>query len=141
MRLELAAVQMPPGALRGMVVAGQLLLALRARPQAAVGMLDMDVDLRRLDVEFHFGHSPRSRQAENVLVEFRVEHEGASGGWRHLPHAGLPTRNPYEPILKQRHVGLQSNDSTDATVSGHSSRNNVIPIPAIPLNMPGLCAA
>ena len=58
--LELACVQVSPGSLRSVVVAGQFFLAVGARPEAAVGVLDVDVDLRRFDVEFHLGHPPRS---------------------------------------------------------------------------------
>jgi hypothetical protein len=44
-RVELAGVQMPPLPLGRMVVAGQLSATMRAVPAAALGMLDVDVDL------------------------------------------------------------------------------------------------
>jgi len=44
-RVELAGVEMPPLPLGRMVVAGQLSAAMRAAPAAALGMLDVDVDL------------------------------------------------------------------------------------------------
>jgi len=84
--LKLAGVQVSPGSLWGVVVAEQLILAVGARPQAAVGMLNVDVDLRRLDVKFHVARLPRSREAEDLLVGFHAKPGGyASGGRRYSP--------------------------------------------------------
>jgi len=44
-RVELAGVEMPPLPLGGVVVAGQLTATMRAVPAAALGMLDVNVDL------------------------------------------------------------------------------------------------
>lgn len=60
--------------------------------QAAVGMLDVDVKLRRLDVEWYLGHSPGSRQAEGGLVECGVKHGAGNPGRRHSPARAHPQK-------------------------------------------------
>ena len=57
-------------------------------------MLDVDVDLRRLDVEFHLGHPAGSRETEDLLVEFRVKHGVSLRGEEIFSLMESPTRNP-----------------------------------------------
>jgi hypothetical protein len=62
-RLELAGLPLPPRPLRGLVVTGQSLMAARARPHVAFGVLDAEFDLRRPEDELHLGPPQGNRQA------------------------------------------------------------------------------
>ena len=104
--MELAGVEMPPLPLRGMVVACQLTATLRAVPATAFWMLDVDVDLGRLDVEPHVRDLPRGGQAKNLLVELRVEHAPCLRGRAAFSPTELPTKIPDGPE-KGGHQGVQ----------------------------------
>lgn len=56
------------------------------------------MDLRRLDVELHLGNFPRSRQAEDVLVEFDGEHRAGLRG----KDAFFLTRSPKQSRIDQK---------------------------------------
>jgi hypothetical protein len=60
-------------------------------------MLDVDVDLRRLDAEVHLGDPPGSSQAEDVLVEFGVEYGAGLEGVEAFSLTGSPTKNSDGP--------------------------------------------
>jgi hypothetical protein len=96
-RVELAGVEMPPLPLGGMVVASQLTATLRAVPATAFWVLDVDVDLGRLDIEPHVRDLPRGGQAENLLVEIRVEHAPCLRGKAAFSPTELPTKIPDGP--------------------------------------------
>jgi hypothetical protein len=106
-RVELAGVEMPPSPLGCMVVAGQLTATMWPVPAAAFGMLDVDVDLGRLDIEPHVRHLPRSGQAKNLLIELRVEHAPCLQGKDGFSTMELPTQYSDGPeiLLYYRHVG------------------------------------
>ncbi|GDX97244.1 hypothetical protein LBMAG47_29090 [Planctomycetia bacterium] len=93
-RVELAGVEMLPLPLGGVVVAGQLTATMRADPAAAFGVLNVDMDLGRLDIEPHVRHLPRSGQAKNLLMEFRVEHAICLRGKAAFSTTELPTKIP-----------------------------------------------
>jgi hypothetical protein len=63
-----------------------------AVPAAALGMLDLDVDLGCLDIEPYVRHLPRRGQAENLLVEIRVEHVPCLRGKDAFSPTELPTK-------------------------------------------------
>jgi CheY-like chemotaxis protein len=88
---------LPPLPLGGVVVAGQLTATMRAVPPATLGMLDLDVNLGCLDIEPHVRHFPRSGQAENLLVEIRVEHVPCRRGKNAFSPTELPTKIPDGP--------------------------------------------
>ena len=96
-RVELAGVQMPPLPLRGLIAAGQLPATLRAVPAAAFGVLDMKLNLRRLDVQLHVSNLPRSGHAENLLIEIRVEHRPCLPGKAAFSLPKLPRKIPAGP--------------------------------------------
>lgn len=90
--LELTGVQVPPAAFRGVVVAGQFLLALRTRSEAAIDVLNLNVDLRRLDVDLHVNNPPGGCEPRDVLVKLGVEHGAAlQRGRKASSLYGLPT--------------------------------------------------
>jgi hypothetical protein len=62
-RLELAGLPLPPRRLRGLVAAGQSLMAVRARPHVAFGVLDAELDLPRPEDELQLGPPRGNRQA------------------------------------------------------------------------------
>ena len=93
-RVELAGVQMPPLPLRRVVVAGQLPARLRAAPAAAFGVLDMKLNLRRLDVQPHVSNLPRSGHAKNLLIEIRVEPRPCLPGKAAFSLPKLPRKFP-----------------------------------------------
>jgi hypothetical protein len=97
--VELAGVKMLPLAFRGMVVAGQLTVTLRTVPTAAFGVIDVDMDLGRLDVEPRIRDLPRSGQAENLLVELCVEQALCLRGKGAFSPTELPTKIPDGPCF------------------------------------------
>jgi len=98
-RLELEGVPVAFGALGHRVLAGKRLLALRAQPRAAVDILNVDLYLKRFVVDLHLGHWPGSRQAENVLVEFGIEHGAGLLGVEASPLPGSSAKYPDGPSL------------------------------------------
>jgi hypothetical protein len=88
---------MPPLPLWCVVVAGQLTATMRAVPVAGVGMLHVDVDLGRLNIEPHVRNLPRSRQAKDLLVKLRVEHALCLQGKNAFSPTELPTKLPDGP--------------------------------------------
>ena len=98
-RVELKGVEIPPLPLGCMVVAGQLTTTLRAVLGAAFGVLDLDADLGRLDVEPHVCHLPRSGEAKNLLVELCVEHAPCLRGKAAFSPTALLTKIPDGPRI------------------------------------------
>jgi hypothetical protein len=88
---------MPPLPLWCVVVAGQLTATMRAVRVAAFGMLHVDVDLGRLNIEPHVRNLQGSRQAKNLLVKLRVEHAPCVQGKHAFSPTELPTKIPDGP--------------------------------------------
>jgi hypothetical protein len=73
-RLELARVEVPPLPLPLVVVKAARLAALRARPRLHPVVLQVYVDLARLQFQFHTLHPPCRLDSQNVPVQFAVLH-------------------------------------------------------------------
>jgi hypothetical protein len=91
--LELAGIQMSPLAFLPMIVTREILLAFRAAESCPTRMIDLDLDLLILHVEFDVTDRPWRGQAKDVLVEIFVLH------WGFLSHKilPLPTQIPDGP--------------------------------------------
>lgn len=94
--LELAAVQMPPRPLLGVIVQRQRLGAVRARPRRVLRVLGPEVYALPMDVQVHAAHGPRRLQAQQVLIERGVVHGRPLLGRPSYPFS-LPMRNPDAP--------------------------------------------
>jgi hypothetical protein len=70
---ELAAIQVPPAPLRSVVVQGERLAALGARPDG-VPMLRPDIDPLLLDLELYVGHRPWGLEPQEVAVQLGIPH-------------------------------------------------------------------
>lgn len=65
-------------------------------------VLDVDMDLRRLDIEPHVRHLSRSGQAKNVLIEFRAEHAPCPWGKAAFSTAELPKKSTMDRTERSR---------------------------------------
>ena len=124
-RVELAGVEMPPLPLGGMDVASQITATLRAIPATAFWVLDVDVDLGRFDVELHFRDLPRGGQAENLLIEIRVEHAPASGARPHSPFYNHPHKSPLYLILRNARHSIQGAADLSGQTNPHGRQLSV----------------
>ena len=93
-RLELTRVQMPPDTRLGMIAAGQLTPADRARPPYAGAMLDADVHPPVNSVQLDSLDKPGLGQAENPRIQVRVLHGCPP---RRTLVGKLPTEKPEGP--------------------------------------------
>jgi hypothetical protein len=92
-RLELTSVQMPPATFPRMVVNGQFTAALRAFPTTTSSMLQVQIYMPTVGVQFHPIDSPRFTQTKDLLKNGCVLH-----GFFHLAmRCKLPTQNPDGP--------------------------------------------
>ena len=75
-RLILAGVQVPPPALRLMVVQFAGRPALRTRPIDQLMMSQVDVDLAALQFQIHRIHKPRGFNPQNAPIQLVILHAG-----------------------------------------------------------------
>jgi hypothetical protein len=71
---ELAAVQVPPHSLRGVVLQGRVRPALRARPRRSLLVSSPDIYALIGDVQVHLRDGPWTRDAQQVAVQLDVSH-------------------------------------------------------------------
>ena len=90
-RLILTGVQVPPAALRLMVVERTRPAALWTRPLQAGFMHQMNVNLPISHLQLNAVHTPGGLNPQNLTIQF---------GILHLPIINLPTHIPDEPICK-----------------------------------------
>ena len=95
--LELAAVQMPPRPLLGVIVPRQRLGAVRARPPRVLRVLGPHDHARPCDVQMDAAHRPRRLQAPQVWIPLGVVHGGLLMRPPSCP-VRLPMRNPDAPL-------------------------------------------
>jgi hypothetical protein len=88
------------------VIAGKCFLAMRAGPLAPLGVLDVDVNLCRCDVQLHISHPPRGRKSQDVLVEIGVEHRKSLREEEAFSHIDSPTKNPDGPLCSAAEGGM-----------------------------------
>ena len=88
--LILAGVQMPPAALRLMVVERARLAALRTQPLGSVFMDQMNVNFSILQLELNEIDAPRGSNPQDLGIQFVI---------LHLPIMNSPTQIPDEPFF------------------------------------------
>ena len=96
--LELAAVQMSPGPLLGVVVQRQRLGAVRARPHRVLGVLGPDVHALPFDVQTARGSRSTAISSPTGIDKVRCLAWWPPDKARILP-VRLPMRNPDAPLL------------------------------------------
>ena len=96
--LELAAVEMAPGPLLGVIVQRQRLGAVRARPHRVLRVLGPHIHSLPGDVQLDAAHGPRRLQAQQVLIQRGVLHGGLLMRSASYP-VRLPMRNPDAPTF------------------------------------------
>ena len=94
--LELAAVEMAPGARLGVIVQRQRLGAVRARLYRVLRVLGPHIHTLPCDVQLDAAHGPRRLQAQQVLIQPGVLHGGLLMRPASYP-VRLPMRNPDAP--------------------------------------------
>jgi hypothetical protein len=87
--LEMAAVQVPPAALGGVVVHAALAPALRTGKPSRRRVLQMHIHSQAVNVHVHVPHRPRCRHAEQLTVELHAVHRLASA-WKTTHGAVVP---------------------------------------------------
>ena len=98
-RAKLTTVQMPPCALRGMIVQRALGSTLRAPPLKPLGVLNPDIDSLIFDIDFNLRHRPWSFKSQQMMVQFCIMHDSPPY-WKRVYHNLLPTENPEAPLEK-----------------------------------------
>lgn len=94
--LELAAVQMSPSSLLGVVIQRQRLGAVRAHPRRVLRVFGPYVHALPFDIQVHAAHGPRRLQHQQVLIERGVLHGRSLLDRPYYPFR-LPMGNPEAP--------------------------------------------
>jgi hypothetical protein len=72
--LELAAVQVPPDPLLGMIMERPFCPAFRTTPLDTLGMLNPDIDSLIFNIQLDFTYRPWTLESEQILVQAGIAH-------------------------------------------------------------------